>query len=94
MSIRKTELQKILTQKFGFTEVPGSRHEALALFVDGYKVATVRFSRSHKEISDPIFRLLARECWVQSGYLREMVQCSKSHSDYLDYLQKNGYLQK
>lgn len=92
MAISKRELNRCLKQKFDFQEVPGSRHEALSLIVDGRKVATVRFSRSHKEISNTILRLIARECWVQTSYLKGMISCDISQEAYMAYLLDDGYL--
>jgi hypothetical protein len=92
MPITKRELQKSLSQKFGFQETPGSRHEALSLIIDGRKVATVRFSRSHRDLSDRVLNLIARESWVNLAYLKQMVGCTKSRAHYLTRLKEQGYL--
>ncbi len=92
MPIPKSKLRKCLIKKFGFEEVRGSKHEALALFIDGQKVATTRFSRSHKEISDTILKMMAREIWVQLKYLKEMYSCTKNPDDYLTFLRETDHL--
>jgi hypothetical protein len=92
MPIAKRDLRECLMQKFGFQEVQGARHEAVALFVSGKKVATARFSRSHATIDDTILQMIAREIWVQTGYLKKMYGCTKSRNDYLDLLGETGHL--
>jgi hypothetical protein len=92
MTITKRELQKSLLQKFGFEETPGSRHEAMSLILNGKKVATVRFSRSHRDLSDRVLTLIAREGWVNLSYLKKMIGCTKSRADYLAHLEEKGYL--
>ena len=93
MPIPKRDLRRCLTSKFHFQEVPGSKHEALALLVGDVKIATARFSRSHAELSDSILTLIARELWVNLGYLKRMVECTRSFQDYLDRLRETGHLQ-
>lgn len=92
MPISKRDLRRSLIKKFYFQEVPGSRHEAVALFVGDEKVATARFLRSHTEISDNILTLIAREIWVNLGYLKRMYDCTRSRQDYLDRLRETGHL--
>ena len=93
MEITKKDLQSKLVTKFHFQTVDGSRHEALALFVDGRKVATCRFSRSHRSLSRQVLTLIARELWVQSGYLTRMYSCTIGRCDYLQHLQETGKLE-
>ncbi len=90
MPIPKEMIRARLIRKFGFVDVEGSKHEALTLYIDGHKVATTRFSRSHQEISDKILSIIARELWVQSKDLRQMCECTKSRDDYLQHLEATG----
>lgn len=92
MPIAKRDLRRCLMRKFHFEEVSGNPHEAISFFVGDKKVATARFSRSHQEINDTILRLIAREIWVQLGYIKKMCRCTKSHEDYLEHLRENGHL--
>ncbi len=92
MAIAKNDFRKCLLKKFEFQEVSGRKHEALSFFVNGKKVATTRFSRSHKVISDSILRQIARQLWVQLSYLKQMYGCTKGADEYLVHLKKNGYL--
>ena len=92
MPIPKEDLRRCLIRKFGFEETEGSKHEAVALYIDGYKVATTRFSRSHGQISDPILTQIAQQIWVQLGYLKKMVECTKSKDDYLAHLRNTDHL--
>jgi len=89
MAIPKDDLRRCLIGKFGFEEIEGTRHEAVSLIVDGRKVATTRFSRSHREIDDAILGLVAKELWVTLGYLKRMYGCTRSREDYLKYLTDN-----
>jgi len=92
MPIPKRDIRRCLMKKFHFQEVPSSKHEAVALFVGEKKVATARFSRSHRELSDNILRLIAREIWVNLGYLKRTYDCTKSCQDYLDRLRETDHL--
>ncbi len=92
MPIPKKDLRRRLIKKFHFQQVSGSRHEAVALFVDGRKVATTRFSRSGKDVSDKILSLIARQIRVNLGYLKQMHGCTKGSDDYMDHLRKTGYI--
>lgn len=93
MAISKNDLRKCLLKKFEFQEVSGSKHEAVSFFVHGKKVATTRFSRSHRDLSDKILRLIARELWVQLSDLKEMYRCTKGPDEYVAHLKRNGYLE-
>jgi hypothetical protein len=90
--MNKKKLRRCLTKKFGFEPVQGSKHEAVSLVIDGRKVATTRFSRSHREISDAILSRIAGQLWVTLTYLKEMEGCTKGREDYLDHLRREGYL--
>lgn len=94
MTFSKRDIQKRLTQKFKFEPVEGSRHEAFALFQNGKKVATTRFSRGANEpLGDNLLKLMARELGVHRvSFFREMLICTKSQEDYLALLKKNGLL--
>ena len=92
MPIPKTELRKCLIDKFGFEEVYQTKHEAVALFVKGKKVATTRFSHGQNEIDDDILGLIARQIRVQLGYLKKMCNCNKSKEEYLSLLKNSGFL--
>lgn len=91
--MEKSALRSCLIRKFGFKEVEGSKHDAVTLYEDGRKVATTRFSRSKKikELDNQILKLIARELWVQTNYLKKMYGCTISKEEYLLFLQKNGY---
>ena len=92
MVIPKRNLQKCLRKKFGFVDVGGSKHDALALFYEDRKVATVRFSFGQREIDDTILKLIAKEAWVQLGFLKGMYSCKKSEQDYIKFLDENNLL--
>lgn len=92
MPIPKQDLRRCLIKKFGFEAVEGSKHEAVALFLDDHKVATTRFSRSQRDIPDTILGIIAREICVQLGDLKSMYGCSLSREDYLELLRRTDHL--
>jgi len=90
MPIEKKDLRRCLVQKFGFEQVPGTRHDAVALFVGGRKVATTRFSRGHDDINPAILSQIAKQIWVQLAYLQGMYDCHNSRQDYIELLRQSG----
>ena len=92
MPITKSDLRRCLVQKFGFSDVSGSKHEALSLIVDGRNVATTRFSRSWNDIDDSMLRQIARELWSKAQDLRQMCDCTISRDEYLQKLYREGHL--
>lgn len=92
MAISKRKLIGCLEKKFHFEPVAGSRHDAVALFIDGSKVATTRFSRSHEDVSESLLRQIAKQCRVQLGEFKGMYECTVSYDDYIDLLTQQGYI--
>ena len=94
MPISKKEIKKGLSGKFGFREVEGSRHEAIAFFYNEQKIATTRFSRGGSDdIGDMLLKVMAREIRVQRlSFLKEMIGCTKNLNDYINLLREEGYL--
>jgi len=94
VSIKKQSLRNELKRKFDFQEVPGSKHEAIAFFYGGKKIATTRFSRgSGKDLDNDILKLIAREVRVDKlSNLKEMIDCTKSQEDFLDILREKKFL--
>jgi hypothetical protein len=90
MPIKKLDLQQRLRRKFGYQDVDGSKHEALELVIDDRKIATTRFSRSGSDISDGVLAQIAKELWVQLGYLKGMYNCTNTCEDYLQRLRESG----
>jgi hypothetical protein len=94
MPILKRDLRRCLIQKFGFEEVPGSRHEAVSLIVEGRKVATTRFSRSGRDIDDSLLTLMARQIRVNLSTLKQMHSCTVGLDEYLAHLERGGHLNR
>lgn len=92
MPIKKLDLQRSLRQKFGFEEVAGTKHEAVALFIDDRKVATTRFSRGYNEVGDRVIGFIARDLGVNTGFLKGMHLCTNSAADYVRRLREAGRL--
>jgi hypothetical protein len=93
MAIAKDDLRTCLINKFGFTPVPGTNHRAVALFINGRKVATTRFSGSHVTLSDDILLMIGREIWVQMGELKKMYGCTIGSEDYRARLRDRKHIQ-
>ena len=92
MPLPKRQLVRSLRRKFHFEDVPGTRHDALSLFVGGTKVATTRFSRSGREIGDGLLKQIAGQLRVDLQTLKAMHDCSVSREDYLRLLGDEGFL--
>ena len=95
MIIGARDMKALLMTKFGFAEVPGSKHDAVAFFYEGTKVATTRFSRgSGVEIDDNLLSVIAKyEVRAGTlGFLKGMLQCSNGPEDYLAQLRLQGFL--
>jgi len=84
----------MLISKFGFMEVSGSRHEAVAFYYAGRKIATTRFSRgSRTEISDALLSVMAKEIRVQTlAFIKKMLDCTKSKQEFIDRLRELGFI--
>jgi hypothetical protein len=88
MPIKKRVVQSSLMGKFGFIEVEGSEHDAVSLFVQGKKIATTRFSRGHREISDDILGLMAKQIGVNLATFKNMIGCTVELQEYLRILRQ------
>lgn len=88
----KRDLRKCLLSKFQFSEVEKTKHEAVALFVDGKQVAITGFSRSWDDIDDGMLGNIARQLWVTAKDLRKMYDCTIDRDDYLQHLRDSGHL--
>jgi hypothetical protein len=92
MPINKEDLQACLRTKFGFEPARGNPHDAMALFFNGKKVATARFSRGQREIDDTILTVMARQLFVNLGFFKGMFLCTKSIDNYIAHLRQNNKL--
>jgi hypothetical protein len=91
--MKKRKIKRELMRKFRFEEVSRKRHQAVAFFYGGKKVATMGFSRSSgTNIDDPaLLGQMAREVRVgQLRFFKEMIDCTKSYEDYIDRLRQGG----
>jgi hypothetical protein len=92
MAIKTRDLRKCLITKFGFEPVGGTKHEAVALIVDGRKVATTRFSFSSPEIRDNLLSRIADQVRVDLQTLKRMCECTVSAEEYRVRLRQSGYM--
>lgn len=71
--------------KFGFEEVPKSRHDSYQLYYGEKRVAMTYMSRGHREIQDSILSKMAKQIGVNLGIFKEMIDCT---------IDRRGYLQR
>lgn len=92
MPLSSREVRSALMNKFQFQPVQGSRHEAVAFFYEGKKVATTRFSHGRdRQIGDDLLRRMATEIMVHNlRFFKEMIGCTKSLDDFIMRLHDNG----
>ena len=94
MSVDKRDLQECHRRKFDFTEVKGSKHDAMPLIVAGTKVATTRFSRGGgKDLGNPLLARIAGQLRVNLNRLKAMHDCSFSQTQYVEHLRREGHLE-
>ena len=86
LPIAAADLRSALSNKFGFAEASGAKHDKYRLEISGQYVAHTVVSRSHREISDALLSVVARQLGVSSGDLRSMIQCTIDRAGYLALL--------
>ena len=94
MALEKKIVKEKLVNKFEFVPVMGSGHERIALFYGGMKIATTGFSRgTGKNLEDDLLKVMAKEIFVMRlGFFKEMINCSKSKTDYINLLIESGHI--
>ena len=94
MPLAKRKVKRQLLVELRFQEVQGSKHEAVAFFHGGHKVATTRFSRgSGRELDDTLLKVMAREVRVFNlSFFKDMIDCPRTLDDYVKKLGEAGYL--
>jgi len=88
------DLVKENLPKKGFQELGGD-HEFYHLFVDGKKTAIfTKVSRGskYKILGNDLVLSMAKQCKLTTGDFRKLVECTLSHSAYLDKLKESGHL--
>lgn len=83
MSIEKRELERCLSNKFGFQLKDGPKHERFILKLDGKKVAITTMSRSWRVISDSMLSMIAKQLHVDRRTLEGMCACTMSRDAYV-----------
>lgn len=95
MPYQKRIIRNCLISKFGFEEVEGSRHEAVAFFYEGKKVATTRFSRKRKgnDIDNDLLGEMAKQIHVYTlNFFKGMVDCTQSRDAFIKRLKEGGFI--
>ena len=83
MTIKPTDLERILQKKFGFVRDPKhKKHRWYELRLHDLTPILTQVSHSRKEIRDRLFSKIARQLRVQVSYLRGMLDCTHSRDDY------------
>ncbi|MHA1280331.1 MAG: type II toxin-antitoxin system HicA family toxin [Candidatus Helarchaeota archaeon] len=92
MVFKTRDVRGKLLNKFHFVEVD-NKHKKYALYHNGKKVVLTSISHGGSEIYDGILKQMAKQVGVyQLGYFKEMILCTKSQSDYLTELRRNGFI--
>ncbi len=94
MPYKAKDIRRLLLDKFQFEPVEESRHDAIAFFHMGKKIATTRFSRgSRAEVDDSLLKMIARQTRVENlRFFKEMLDCTRSRDDYLSKLEEDGFI--
>lgn len=93
--MKKRLIQQTLQSKFLYVEEPGTKHDRIAFYYEGKKVATTGFSRgAGPDISDPsLLAVMAKEVRVnQLSFLKQMIECTRSYDDYIKRLREGRYI--
>ncbi len=95
MPFRTRDVKKALERKFGFKVEPRSKHDWLAFYHNGKKVAMTGFSRrSGPTIDDDgLLKQMSREVGVSRlGFFKAMIACTKTLDDYIHELKEHGLI--
>lgn len=93
--MKKRVVKQTLQAKFHYVEVPEAKHDRIAFFYNGKKVATTGFSRgAGPDIGDPsLLAVMAKEMRVnQLSFFKRMIECTRSYDDYIEKLREGGYI--
>lgn len=95
MPLDKQKVKNTLLEKFEFQEVEGTKHERIAFFHNGKKVATTGFSRgTGRDLGESLLKIIANEILVSNlGFFKEMIICTKSRQEYLRKLNDGGFIE-
>ena len=87
MPIRANELERILTNKFGFSpaETRSKDHRWFELQLPDLPTILTKISQGRNEIGKNLEGKIARQLRVRKPFYSEMVGCAKDREDY--YLQ-------
>jgi hypothetical protein len=96
-----SEIKQILNTKFGFEPVQG-KDEGHSHYVlqmpdhDGSLITIAIFfsggGHAGKSVGPGLEKMMARELQVNTGYLRGMLDCSRSKPDYFNQVRDNPTL--
>jgi hypothetical protein len=93
--MKKRVMKQTLQGKFHYVEEQETKHDRIAFYYNGKKVATTGFSRgAGPDVDDPsLLAVMAKEVRVnQLSFLRQMIECTRSYDDYIKRLREGGYI--
>lgn len=98
MSLKRREIEDVLTGKFGFEEISSTRggHPRFAFYHNGKKIASTGFShafRRNTDIGPGLLGRMAKEVRVETqNFFRGMIECQNSLNDFIEQLRQLGYI--
>ncbi len=86
MPIKPGEFENKMRQKFKFQTAKNHSddHIWLELKLEGAPAVLTKLSRNGDELRDRLIGKIARQLRVKTSYLKEMVDCTKSQSEYYE----------
>jgi hypothetical protein len=93
--MKKRVMKQTLQGKFHYVEEPEAKHDRIAFYHNGKKVATTGFSRgAGPDIGDPsLLAQMAKEVRVnQLSFFKRMIECTRSYDDYIKRLREGRYI--
>jgi len=85
---RKT-LSNLLSKGF---QVDNRDHHFLRLIVKGKLVLHTKISHNSGDIDNYLIKCMAHQCKVTKSQFIDLAQCPLSEKEYLEILEKQGYL--
>lgn len=94
MPLDRRDIERALENKLGFERTEGAKHRLFSLYVGGRLMVETRTSRGtgHRVIDDPLVTQMAKQVLVAHKFFVDLVRCTKSRSDYLQFLAKRGMI--
>jgi hypothetical protein len=93
MPLSARDVESKLLNKFNFSPAQNRNtdHKWYELQIEGIPVISTKLSHGIRELSDDLLAMIARQLHVRKKFLVEMVNCTKSSSDYIQQVTTEPY---